>query len=219
MYCNPSPCGGGGYSPPPSGGGSSPIGGGAGGDSIGGGGGGGGDPPPAPIPSASPGCTNGSTKQQDINNTAEKQMHDHLANSVSQNQEWAGFIYENSSGSLVSVGQYYNTNSNGEAIGFPSSPPAYSGWTAVGWFHDHPTNFANSDDPTGIQGAQQVAPGQPYSGDYFSAADEEYSNGNNLTGYVGLENEYGNQWGMWKPGGTVGQQTNYTDEEGLQSGC
>ena len=184
-------------------------------------GGGGSTPPsPAPIPSASPGCTNGTTAQQNTDNTAEKQMHDHLSSSISQNQEWAGFIYEDSSGAQVSVGNYYNTDpSTGAAIGWPQSPPPYAGWTPVGWFHDHSTDYANSNDPSGIQGPNQVPLGQPYSGNYFSINDEDYSNSNDINGYVGLQNEYGNQWAEWTAGGNPGTQTNYNDKGGLQSGC
>lgn len=147
-------------------------------------------------------------------------MHEHLADSVSRDQEWAGFIYKNNSnGQLVSVGRWYAADPSGNAIGFPGMPPGYVGWTPVAWFHDHPTAYGNSDDPTGVQGPGQVPPGEPYSGNYFSADDEGYSNGNNLVGYVGLENSYGNEWARWSPGGTIGQQQNYTNEEGLQSGC
>ena len=176
-------------------------------------------PSPVPIPSASPGCKNGTTVAQNITNTAEKQMHDNLTAAINQNQEWAGFTYRDSSGNLVSVGAFYNTDANGNAIGFPSSPPAYDGWTPVAWFHDHNIDYSQQDPSSGIQGPGQVSPGSPYSGNIFSADDESYSNRNGIDGYIGEKNDTGNQWAQWTHGGTVGQQTNYTNKNGLASGC
>ena len=114
------------------------------------------------------------------------------------------------------VGQFYPVNGQGQAVGFPSSPPQYTGWTPVAWFHDHDINYADTNDPTGIDGPEQS---NPYTNNYFSWDDEGYSQANDLPGYVGLENEYGNQWAQWSASGTPGKQNGYTDKGGLQSGC
>jgi hypothetical protein len=177
-------------------------------------------PSPAPIPNSTTGCANGGTKGQNVRNTAEKQVNDHLPMAISRGQEWAGFVYSDSLGNLVSVGAWYSVDPvTGGAISFPSTPPAYDGWTVEAWFHDHDTDYSLSDDPSGVQGAGQVPVGQPYSGNYFSADDENYSNSNSLDGYVGLKNDGGNEWAEWTAGGTVGQQDNYTNHAGLGSGC
>ena len=180
---------------------------------------GGGGSSDSPIPNSTSGCANAATVAENAQNTAEKQMHDHLTASIAQGQEWAGFTYSNNqTGAIVSIGQFYSM-ANGQAAGFPTGPPAYDGWTPVAWFHDHDTDFTTSDDPSGVEGPNQVPPGQPYSGNIFSATDEQYSNRNGLDGYVGIKNSDGNTWAEWTAGGVVGQQGSYTNKEGLQGGC
>jgi len=187
--------------------------------------------PPTPKPTTVPtppgakvGCANAGSNSVRANllanmaNTAENAINATLSGSIGSNVEWAGFIYEsNANDSLSYTSASYTLSSSGIASGFPESPPAVSGYTAIAYWHTHPLDYADTDDPSGYDESPSTT--MPYTNTMFTAADEDYANSNDIYGFVGIENNAGLVWGEWQPGGTIGQITNFTNKGGVQKGC